>query len=109
MMKRVGILAFCVMISSISTSALAEGVDGKAVLGGAIGGAAGAAVGSAVGGKTGAIVGAGVGGAAGAAVATSDNEKPVKKKVVYVHEDEHHDNGRHLGQKKHHKGHGHDD
>jgi len=108
MMKRVGILAFCVMISSISTQAMAEGVDGKAVLGGAIGGAAGAAVGSAVGGKTGAIVGAGVGGAAGAAIATSD-EKPVKKKVVYVHEDEHHDNGRHLGQKKHHKGRGHDD
>jgi hypothetical protein len=107
MMKRVGILAFCV-ISCISTSALAEGVDGKAVLGGAIGGAAGAAVGSAVGGKTGAIVGAGVGGAAGAAIATADNEKPVKKKV-YVHEDEHHDNGRHLGQYKHHKGRGHDD
>jgi outer membrane lipoprotein SlyB len=106
MMKRVGILAFCVMISSISTPAMAEGVDGKAVLGGAIGGAAGAAVGSAVGGKTGAIVGAGVGGAAGAAIATSDS-KP-KEKVVVVHDDDHHDNGRHLGQKKHRKGHGHD-
>lgn len=102
MMKQAGILAFC-MIFTVSTSVLAEGVDGKAVLGGAIGGAAGAAVGSAVGGKTGAIVGAGVGGAAGAAIATSDNEKPVKKKVVVVH-----DNGRHLGQKKHRKNHGHD-
>lgn len=101
MMKRVGILAFCV-ISSISTSVLADGVDGKAVLGGAIGGAAGAAVGSAVGGKTGAIVGAGVGGAAGAAIATSDNNSaPAKGGVVYVQEDAHHDNGRHLGQRKH--------
>ncbi|HIJ90825.1 MAG: hypothetical protein OEV89_08990 [Desulfobulbaceae bacterium] len=107
MMKRVGILAFCV-ISSISTSALADGVDGKAILGGAIGGAAGAAVGSAVGGKTGAIVGAGLGGAAGAAVATSDNKTVVREKVVVV-EDGHHDNGRHLGQKKHRKGHRHDD
>ena len=106
MMKRVGILAFCVMISSISTPAMAEGVDGKAVLGGAIGGAAGAAVGSAVGGKTGAIVGAGVGGAAGAAIAADD--KPAKK-VVVIHEEDHHDNGRHRGQYKHHKGHGHDD
>ncbi|MFA6901037.1 MAG: glycine zipper domain-containing protein [Desulfurivibrionaceae bacterium] len=94
------------MISSISTSALAEGVDGKAVLGGAIGGAAGAAVGSAVGGKTGAIVGAGVGGAAGAAIATSDSNP--REKVVVVHDDDHHDNGRHLGHKKHRKGHGHD-
>jgi outer membrane lipoprotein SlyB len=107
MMKRVGILAFCVMISSVSTSALAEGVDGKAVLGGAIGGAAGAAVGSAVGGKTGAIVGAGLGGATGAAIAASD-DKPAKK-VVVVHEDGHHDNGRHRGHYKHRKGHGHDD
>ncbi len=97
------------LISSISTSALAEGVDGKAVLGGAIGGAAGAAVGSAVGGKTGAIVGAGLGGAAGAAVATSDNNAPGREKVVYVHEDEHQDKGRHLGRKKHRKGRGHDD
>lgn len=108
MMKRVGILAFCV-ISSISTTALADGVDGKAVLGGAIGGAAGAAVGSAVGGKTGAIVGAGLGGAAGAAVATSDEREPTRRREVVVHEEEHHDNGRHLGQYKHHKGRGHDD
>ncbi|MBU1406349.1 MAG: hypothetical protein KKE83_07790 [Proteobacteria bacterium] len=108
MMKRVGILALSVMISSISTSALAEGIDGKAVLGGAIGGAAGAAVGSAVGGKTGAIVGAGLGGATGAAIATSDNKTVVREKVVVV-EGGHHDNGRHRGHYKHRKGHGHDD
>jgi len=100
MMKRVGILVFC-LVCSISAPALADGVDGKAVLGGAIGGAAGAAVGSAVGGKTGAIVGAGVGGAAGAAIAASEEKTTVKEKVVVVHEEGRHDNGRHLGQKKH--------
>ncbi len=109
-MKRVGILAFCV-ISSISASAFADGVDGNAVLGGALGGAAGAAVGSAIGGRDGAMVGAGLGGVAGVAVATSGRKAPVRtrERVVYVHEREHHDNGRHLGHYKHRRDHGHDD
>jgi outer membrane lipoprotein SlyB len=67
-------------------------VDGKAVVGGAIGGGAGAAVGSAIGGREGAIVGGAVGGAAGAAIATSKpketvvtKEVVVEKEVVHVH------------------------
>ncbi|MGV1100389.1 hypothetical protein ACUUL3_13400 [Thiovibrio sp. JS02] len=110
MMKRMGILAFCV-ISSFSAPAMAGDIDGKAVLGGAVGGAAGAAIGSAIGGKEGAMIGAGLGGVTGVAVATSDKKEPevvhVKEKVVYVHEDEHHDNGLHRGHRKR-KGHGHD-
>jgi len=112
MMKRMGILAFFV-ISSISTPVMAGDVDGKAVLGGAVGGAAGAAIGSAIGGKEGAMIGAGLGGVTGVAVATSDEKKPhathVQGQTVYVYEDEdHHDNGLHRGQNKHRNGHGHD-
>ena len=109
-MKRVGILAFCV-ISSISAPAFASGVDGNAVIGGALGGAAGAAVGSAIGGREGALVGAGLGGVAGVAVATSGKRAPVRtrERAVYVPERRHHDNGRHWGHYKHRRGHGHDD
>jgi len=107
-----GILAFCV-ISSISSPVMAGDVDGKAVLGGAVGGAAGAAIGSAIGGKEGAMIGAGLGGVTGVAVATSDKKEHeadhVHGQPVYVYEDEgHHDNGLHRGQYKHRKGHGHD-
>jgi hypothetical protein len=94
-------------------AAWAGSVDGRAVVGGAMGGAAGAAVGSAVGGRNGAIIGAGVGGAAGAAVATTGKSKPqptaVQKEVVVVHEvDDRHDNGRHKGWYKHKRKHHHD-
>jgi len=108
-MKRLGILAFLV-ISSISTPVMAGDVDGKAVLGGAVGGAAGAAIGSAIGGKEGAMIGAGLGGVTGVAVATSDQKEPhahAQGQTVYVYED-HHDNGLHRGQNKHRNGHGHD-
>lgn len=81
-------------------------VDGKAVLGGALGGGAGAAVGSSIGGRDGAIIGGAIGGAAGAAIATSGSkgspavtrEIVVEKEVVYV--DQRHDNGLHRGHYK---------
>ena len=56
-MKRIG-LAFILLLSGLSTSALA--LDGEAILGGGLGGAAGAAIGSAVGGRNGAIIGGGI-------------------------------------------------
>jgi outer membrane lipoprotein SlyB len=93
---------------SASTCVWAADIDGRAVIGGALGGAAGAAVGSAVGGRGGAVIGAGIGGATGAAVATSGKSTPapvttvVQREVVVVHEDEWHDNGKHKGQHKHH-------
>ncbi|MEN6585201.1 MAG: glycine zipper domain-containing protein [Sulfuricella sp.] len=81
------------------------GVDGNAVLGGALGGATGAAIGSAVGGRDGAIIGGAIGGATGTAVMTSNRREPsVRREVVYVDEHDHHDNGRHRGHYKH--GHG---
>jgi outer membrane lipoprotein SlyB len=107
-MKRTLVLG--ILLSAISVPAFAGSIDGNAVLGGALGGAAGAAVGSAVGGRDGAIIGAGVGGAAGAAITTSDRrtERVREREVVYV-DDDHHDNGRHLGHYKHKHRHGDDD
>lgn len=100
-------------LAAFAAPALAGGIDGNAVIGGALGGGAGAAVGSAVGGRDGAIIGGAIGGATGAAIATSGSKQQkvvtkqvvVEKEVVYVHD--HHDNGLHRG---HHKGkHGHHD
>ncbi len=69
-----------------------------AVIGGAIGGAAGAAIGSQIGGKQGAVIGAGIGGATGAAVATSGDSRRSSREEVYVHDDEgHHPNGHAYG------------
>lgn len=75
-------------------TAQAGDVDGKAVIGGAVGGGAGAAVGSAVGGREGAIIGGAIGGGAGAAIATQPSSKETKvekhvivqKEVVHEHE-----------------------
>lgn len=104
-MKILMVLALGVLAVSATTAK--AGMDGEAILGGAIGGGAGAAVGSAVGGRNGAIIGGAVGGAAGAAVATSDR----RREVVVVHDDDRHDNGRHLGyyKNKHKKHNRHDD
>jgi len=83
------------------------GVDGNAVLGGALGGGAGAAIGSAVGGRDGAIIGGAIGGATGAAVLTSNRREPsVRREVVYVNDYDRHDKGRHRGHHKHRHGHG---
>ncbi|MDD5329675.1 MAG: hypothetical protein PHX38_06695 [Sulfuricella sp.] len=106
-MKILMVLAMGVLVVSATTAK--AGMDGDAILGGAIGGGAGAAVGSAMGGRDGAIIGGALGGAAGAAVATSDRRQTavVKKEVIVVREGEgHHDNGRHLGQHKNKHGHG---
>lgn len=107
MLKKMAILAFFVF-SSISTPVMAGDVDGRSVLGGAIGGATGAAIGSAVGGKEGAMIGAGVGGVAGVAVATPDRRERrpvyVNGQMVYVYED----GGPHGGPHRYRKGHGHD-
>lgn len=82
------------------------GVDGNAVLGGALGGGAGAAIGSAVGGRDGAIIGGAIGGATGAAVLTSNRREPVQREVVYVNERDRHDNGLHRGHHKNKHRHG---
>ncbi|GAB6050840.1 hypothetical protein JCM16106_16890 [Hydrogenophilus islandicus] len=80
-------------------------LDTDAVVGGALGGAAGAVVGSALGGREGAVIGAGLGGATGAAIATKDQPRRVRREVIYV---EPHDRGLHLGHRKHrHKHHHH--
>jgi outer membrane lipoprotein SlyB len=71
-----------VLLVAWAGAAHAGDIDGGAVIGGGLGGAAGAAVGSAVGGKTGAIVGAGVGGAAGAAIGSSASQP--KPQTVYI-------------------------
>jgi outer membrane lipoprotein SlyB len=107
-MKRT--LWMAAVISTLACSMPAAAIDGDAVIGGALGGAAGAAVGSAVGGRNGAVIGAGIGGAAGAAVATS-GKKEQPREVVYVEKrHEHHDNGHHYGQyKQKHGHHGNDD
>jgi outer membrane lipoprotein SlyB len=90
-----------ILVVSTAVALPAAAVDTDAVVGGALGGAAGAAVGSAIGGREGAIVGAGLGGAAGAAVATSDKQPTVRKEVIYVDEHHHHhDNGKHKGHYK---------
>jgi outer membrane lipoprotein SlyB len=99
-MKILMVLAMGVLVVSATT---AKAMDSDAILGGAFGGGAGAAIGSAVGGHDGAIIGGAVGGAAGVAVATSDRRRKnirVRKEIVYLHDDGHHDNGRHLGHYK---------
>ena len=111
-MKILMVLVLGVLVVSAATAK--AGMDGEAILGGALGGGAGAAVGSAMGGRDGAIIGGAVGGAAGAAMATSDRRREtvrVRKEVVYVQDDyDHHDNGRHLGHYKNkHKHDRHDD
>lgn len=90
----------------LSASVNAYAVDGGAVLGGALGGAAGAAIGYKVGGQTGAILGAAVGGGTGAAVGSRSDAQAVQAAPVRSDKgegDEHrnHDNGRHLGQQEH--------
>jgi len=96
----------------LSASMNAYAVDGGAVLGGALGGAAGAAVGYNMGGQNGGILGAAIGGAAGAAIGSKNSAPaqvqnipaPVQNVSARDGEDDehrHHDNGRHLGQKKH--------
>ncbi|MGA9165066.1 MAG: glycine zipper domain-containing protein [Thiobacillus sp.] len=97
-------------LATLAAPAFAGGIDGSAVIGGALGGGTGAAVGSAIGGRDGAIIGGAIGGAAGAAIGSkSSRPAVVEREVVYVHDHDHdhHDNGLHRG---HHKGkHGRDD
>ena len=107
-MKKTILLGLALLAMSTQASA----IDGGAVLGGAIGGGAGAAIGSEIGGRNGAIVGGAIGGGTGAAIGSQQRSQPAPAKVRtrYREDDdyrEHHDNGRHLGQRKHH--HGHDD
>ena len=98
-------------LATLAAPALAGGIDGNAVIGGAIGGGTGAAVGSAIGGRDGAIIGGAIGGAAGAAMATNGSKETkvvtrevvVEKEVVYV--PTRHDNGLHRGHYKNKQGH----
>jgi outer membrane lipoprotein SlyB len=97
-MNKVPKLSAIVMIAWAAVAQAGE-IDGRAVIGGAVGGGAGAAVGSAVGGREGAIIGGGLGGAAGAAIATQprkteavkvEKQVVVEKEVVYVHDHDDH-------------------
>lgn len=94
-------------LAALAAPAFAGGIDGNAVLGGALGGGAGAAVGSAIGGRDGAIIGGAIGGATGAAIGSKRSKQTVvEREVVYEHDYDHHDydrhdNGLHRG---HHKG-----
>ena len=81
-------IASTILLLALADGAFAGGIDGQAVLGGAIGGGAGAALGSVVGGRDGAIIGAGVGGAAGAALATERRQAPAPRPEVRVVERE---------------------
>lgn len=97
-------------LALLAMSTQASAVDGGAVLGGAIGGGAGAAIGSQIGGRNGAIVGGAIGGGTGAAIGSQQRSQPAptQERTRYREDDdrgEHHDNGRHLGQRKHHNGH----
>ena len=100
------------VVATLAMSSTAYAVDGGAMLGGAIGGGAGAAIGSEMGGRNGAIIGGAIGGATGAAVGSQRTSSrpapaPAPAPVRYRDDDsynEHHDNGRHLGQRKHHHG-----
>ncbi|QEL64870.1 hypothetical protein OTERR_13940 [Oryzomicrobium terrae] len=69
-----------------ATPALAHGgFSGDAVIGGALGGAAGAAVGSAVGGRDGAIVGGALGAATGVVVSGSRPSYYAPPRPAYVY------------------------
>ncbi|MDD2267885.1 hypothetical protein [Sulfuricurvum sp.] len=102
------------MLLAAAVNVNAGQIDGGAVVGSMVGAGVGAAVGSATGGKNGAIIGGGVGGAVGAAVGSKDQPRSStqvssRENVVYVEGGnreeyrEHHDNGKHKGQYKHHK------
>lgn len=101
-MKNSSLLALILLAFSGNVFA----VDGGAVLGGAIGGGAGAAIGSEMGGRNGAIIGGAIGGATGAAIGSQQKPTIVQTPQRERHHEEgdynqHHDNGRHLGQYKH--------
>lgn len=97
-------------LALLALSAPAFAVDGGAVVGGAAGAAAGAVVGKKVGGDNGAVLGAAIGAATGVAIGGKDQPAqaaPVKVKSEPTRSDveerdhhEHHDNGRHLGERK---------
>lgn len=103
-MNRISFAGLALVVSaSLMIPAHADGIDGSAVIGGGLGGAAGAAIGSAAGGRNAAIIGSAIGAAAGTAIATNRNER-VERKRGRVDDghyyDRGHDRGRHRG---HHK------
>ena len=94
-----------ITLSLAATAAQASSTT-DAILGGAVGGAAGAAVGNAVGGRNGAIIGSAVGGATGVAITTKNQRQespaaPARDEGRRHHRHHHHDNGRHRGWDKH--------
>ena len=70
------------LLLGLSPLAVADGVNGSAVLGAGLGAAAGAAVGSTVGGRNGAVVGGAIGGAAGAAIGGNQQHRRTQGEVV---------------------------
>lgn len=109
--KLQGRIALAALLTAVSTTAMADhgyyrGIDGNAVIGGAIGGGAGAAVGSMIGGRDGAIIGGALGGATGAAIGS----RPVYRTDYHYRGGHYHTYG-HPGwgnyKYKHHKHHKH--
>ena len=107
-MKKIGLT---IMALVVAATVNAGDVDGSAVLGSMVGAGVGSAVGSSIGGKEGAIIGGGAGGALGAAVGSSrtstqgrTNTTVVNERVIYVNDDDRHDNRKHKGKYKKHKG-----
>lgn len=109
-MKISGLLLAVMLVASSQAFA----ADSGAILGGAIGGATGAAIGSQMGGRDGAIIGGAIGGATGAAIGSQNNKgtvQVIEPKKQRVRDDDYdddryerrgrHDNGLHLGQRKH--------
>jgi uncharacterized protein YcfJ len=79
-MKKIVLIATLTL--ALASQAQANGWDGDAAVGGALGGATGAVIGSAIGGRDAAIIGGLLGGATGVAIATRDNSY---RRVETVH------------------------
>lgn len=105
------ILRMAFLVGLLASTGLAQayggGIDGNAVLGGGLGGAAGAAVGSAMGGRDGAMIGGALGAVTGVYVASGPARyEPAPRYYYerrgYVDRD---DRGWHRGWRHHHREH----
>jgi len=81
-MRRIAVVLMLLGSIGLVSAVEAGDVDGRAVLGGAMGGGLGAAAGSYLGGRGGAIVGSAAGAAVGTAIATEEQDD--ERDVVYV-------------------------
>lgn len=101
-MKKAGAL---LALALLTNPALADHLNEKAVVGGALGGAVGGYVGAEMHGRDGAIIGSAIGAAVGAAISTEQraHERVVvhERPVAVVHEHHHHHHYHKKGKHKH--------